>query len=633
MEALTKENLRLPKLISHNMVLQQKSLNHLWGWAKAGEDVEINFLGKICSTQCDDSGLWKVALDIGTNTESLSMTISTEMATQKIENIAIGDVWVCSGQSNMFMPMDRPKYIYQKEIAECENPWIRHFRVPEHYAFDDANDDFTGGNWFAAHPDTILDFSAAAYFFALELWKKHKTPIGLITAAVGGVPIEALMGRKALKNYPGFLELADQFREKDKLRQEEARLNAIYAQRSRVIEKNDQGCQAEAPHWHHPQLDDSHWQEIQIPGYWEKQGFDKINGVFWLRRFFWVDPALAGQKGLLNLGRIIDSDETYLNGQMVGTTGYQYPPRIYDVQPGLLKPGLNQLTLRVFSYGGDAGGFSVDKPYHLEIGGTRIDLTGAWKIKLGAALQFQPEGTRLQSLPTGIYNAMIAPLHSKAIKGVIFYQGESNADKIENYAELFQGLITDWRQEWKQGDFPFLFVQLPNYHAAMEHPGESDWAPVREAQDRALALPNTAMAVTLDLGEWNDIHPMNKKDVGKRLAMAAEHLIYRECDTSLISHRFKGLEKRGNQVIITFSPEKEALQTRDNKAPRHFAIAGKEACFEWAEAKIENNRVVLWHNKIADIRFIRYCWANNPAQANLCNSAGLPAAPFSWKAD
>jgi len=331
------------------------------------------------------------------------------------------------------------------------------------------------------------------------------------------------------------------------------------------------------------------------------------------------------------MGRIVDADQFYVNGVRVGNTTYQYPQRRYQVPEGLLKAGKNIFVIRVTNNSGK-GGFVPDKPYYLIAGKEKIELSGNWQYKVGDVFVPQrilgPGTIAPEYQPSALYNAMIAPLINYTIKGFLWYQGEGNIGRPAEYEKLLPALITDWRQKWQQGELPFLFVQLPNFGEAQYLPSESSWAVLREGQMKTLSVPNTGMAVTIDLGEWNDIHPMNKKDVGLRLAQAALNLVYEEKSVVPSGPIYQSSNKDGNRIILSFTNIGSGLITCDGEPLNRFAIAGTDKNFVWASAKIEGEKVIVWNDQIANPMYVRYAWADNPDGANLYNKEGLPASPF-----
>ncbi|MGA9120306.1 MAG: sialate O-acetylesterase, partial [Bacteroidota bacterium] len=516
-EALS--SVKLPRLVGDGMVLQRDTDVRLWGWATPGERVSIRFLGKSFETTTNTDSGWAIVLSPMKAGGPYSMEI--DGANHIVLNdILIGDVWVCSGQSNMELPMQRVKPRYEEVIAHADNPRIRQFLVAHRYDFLAPRHDLPYGQWEPANPWSVLRFTAAGFFFARSLWGKYHVPIGLINASVGGTPIQSWMSRDALREFPAEIRRGEEFGDPAYLDSVRHRNDSVRNSWYDNVWKEDKGIDGPMP-WFDPAYDASSWPEMKVPGYWADEGAGNTNGVVWFRRTFTVPPSLAGKPAQLLMGRIVDGDYEYINGVFVGSVSYQYPPRRYTVAPGILKAGTNVIVARVISESG-RGGFIMDKPYELNIEGHKIELAGTWKYLVGTTADPLPGPTVIEYQPMGYFNGMIAPLLKANIKGVIWYQGESNAGSPAGYGDMFAAMITDWREKWGEGNFPFLFVQLPNYGEAIAYPSESGMAAVREAQRHALALPNTGMAVTIDIGEWNDIHPLDKGDVGKRLALAAD---------------------------------------------------------------------------------------------------------------
>jgi sialate O-acetylesterase len=372
------------------------------------------------------------------------------------------------------------------------------------------------------------------------------------------------------------------------------------------------------------------WRTIYVPGYWEDQGIQDLDGIVRYRREIILPASVAGKAARLALGRIVDADNVDINGVTVGHTGYQYPQRRYQVPAGVLKEGVNILTVRITNYHGK-GGFVPDKPYRLIVENDTVDLTGYWRYKVDVVFHVpEPVAEPIppRSQPAALFNGMIAPLTSYAIKGIVWYQGESNTGNAGEYSKLLPALIADWRQHWRRDDLPFLFVQLPNFNEVNYLPAESQWASLREAQRQALRVPRTAMVVTIDLGEWNDIHPGNKKPIGERLALAARRLVYDERQVVSTGPVFRSGRVAGHSVVLSFSEIGAGLTTRDGGEPGQFAVAGVDKVFKWAAARIVNNEVVVSSEFVEQPVYIRYAWGDNPAKANLVNREGLPASPF-----
>jgi sialate O-acetylesterase len=617
--------IRLPLLLSDGMVLQRGDGVKIWGWADADEKVTINFAGKTYSDTAGKDGTWAVAIYALKAGGPYDMEINGNNHIT-LENIMIGDVWICSGQSNMVLPMDRVKERYEDVIARSDNAAIRQFTVPLRYDFNAPQDDLKSGSWKSANPESILQFSATGYFFAKSLFEKYHVPIGLINASVGGSPAEAWLSEDALKQFPAHLETAEKFKDSTYLNRIADKDKAISDAWYRLLQQKDKGMAEGQKPWFDPAYDASGWVTMNVPGYWADGPLGNVNGVVWFRKEIDVHASMVGRPARLLLGRVVDSDRTYLNGKFVGSVSYQYPPRRYDVPENLIKEGKNIIVVRVVNNIG-RGGFIPDKPYQLSATGRTIDLKGPWQYKLAATMEPLQPKTFIEWQPLGLYKGMIAPLLKYKIKGVIWYQGESNTARPLEYQKLFPALIADWRQKWNQGNFPFLYVQLANYMETKDQPSESNWAELREAQLKTLAVANTAMAVTTDIGEWNDVHPLNKEDVGKRLALAAQKVAYGDKNVVHSGPIYESMKIEGNKITITFTNTGGGLVAKGGEL-KYFAIAGEDKKFVWAKAKIEDNKVVVWNEKVTNPIAVRYAWADNPEGANLYNKEGLPASSF-----
>ena len=617
---------RLPRLISDGMVLQRGDSIKIWGWAAPGEEVKVDFVGHNYQTRADATGDWLIMLSPlpagGPHIMKIDATNSITVA-----DILVGDVWLCSGQSNMELPVRRVRPLYEAEIAASANNYIRSFTVPKNYVFKEPQKDLASGSWKAADPETVLDFSAAAWFFARELYEAYQIPVGLITSAFGGSPAEAWISEESLKEFPGH------YNELQKCKSDSLMSAIAAGDQKRIQEwygqliRTDEGYKTPGVKWHDPVMKTDDWKTTTIPGFWSAMELKGVNGVVWFRKEIIVPASAAGQPGTLNLGRIVDADSAFLNGTFIGTVSYQYPPRRYTIPADVLKEGSNILTVRVISNIGD-GGFVPDKPYDLTAGTFTTSLEGEWKYRVGAVMPPLRGQTFFGYKPAGLYNAMLAPLLQYQVKGILWYQGESNAGRPDEYRELLPALISDWRHSLGQGDIPFIIVQLPNFMEARDEPSESSWALFREAQAEALKLPATGMAVTIDIGEWNDIHPLNKKDVGTRLALVARRVAYGDDSIVAYGPTYKSMEVRRRKVILTFDNTGSGLTVKGGGNLKQLAIAGDDGRFIWATARIRRGRVIVKGKGIKKPVAVRYAWADNPEGANLYNREGLPAAPF-----
>lgn len=615
--------IKLPKLISDGMVLQRADTTKIWGWASPKEKIKLSFKQKSYEAIADQNGKWFIKLPPQAAGGPYEMTFT---ASNKIvlKDILFGDVWVCSGQSNMELALDRLIDQYPNEIKTANYPQIRQFLVPDEYNFKSTQDDVSSGSWKSATKDNILNFSGVAYFFALDIHKKHKVPIGLINTALGGSPAQAWISEKAIKNFPEYDRELQKFKNDSLITSIEKKDKSAAEAWYNSLNQQDLGLKE---NWKAADLNDQDWDEMNIPGYWHDQELKNVNGAVWFRKTIEVPASMVGKPVKLLLGRIVDADSVFINGQLVGSTSYQYPPRRYLFSGETLKQGKNTIAIKVINNSGK-GGFVLDKPYQLIAGTDTLNLRGSWKYKLGAKMGVTPSTTFVRWKPVGLYNSMIAPLVNYAVKGVLWYQGESNTGKSAEYAALMTTLIQDWRQAWNKPTLPFLYVQLPGFMESNKEPEESNWAELRMQQLQLLSVNNTAMAVALDLGEWNDIHPLNKQDVGKRLALQAEQLVYGNKNKVHSGPLFKHITATGNKLVISFSNTGSGLKAFGGRALKHFAIAGSDGKYQWANAEIKGDQVVVWNDNISKPVSVRYAWAHNPDTANLYNQENLPASPF-----
>ena len=613
----SKAEVKLPQLIGNHMVLQRNTKLKIWGWAAQGERVTISFNGKKISTLTSKDNKWLIVFPAMQAGGPYTMTIQ---GSNKITltDVLIGDVYFCAGQSNMVLGMERLRENYPNEIENDDFPQIRNFFVPTKSDVTHEHDDLPVGTWKLATKEGILEFGGVTYFFAKKLYKKYKVPIGIINSSVGGTPIEAWMSENAFAEFPQHLAQIKNFKDT--------------AYMNRQVKEVPQNTSNRTK----PSYVPNTWYDFFMPGYWADQGVRNLNGVVYFKKEIDVPAAMTGAAAKLYMGRIIDSDSTFVNGVFVGNITYQYPPRRYNIPANLLKQGKNIILVKVTNTSGK-GGFVPDKNYALQANGQTIDLRGEWQYQVNQVFPRTINLPRVpntapqivaQNSPTGLYNTMVAPAINYAIKGFLWYQGETNAGQPKEYAKLLPALISDWRAKWGLGNIPFLYAQLPNYMEVDYSPVESDWAQLRQSQLQALNLPNTGMAVAIDAGEWNDIHPLNKKEIGERLALWAEHLAYGDKQIVYAGPIVRSATLNDNQVVLRFDHVGNGLVTNDKLPLYHFAIAGADKKYVWAQAKIEGDSVIVWNDSIMEPTAVRYAWADNPRGANLYNMEGLPASPF-----
>lgn len=613
---------KLPRIIRDSMILQRDAKLNIWGWASPGEKVSVHFNNKTYKATTGKDGKWKVQIQPTKAGGPYNMNINASNHIV-LKDILVGDVWLCSGQSNMVHQMELHHVLYNEDIAQANNRQIRHFWVPNVTALQGPKEDLPGGSWKWANPKDVREFSAVAYFFAKKLYDKYKVPIGLINASWGGTPIEAWTSEEGFKGFPVILQNLARNRDTTN------KANGGFQNSGKMFVPEDKGITQK---WFDPTYSPKGWRTIAIPGYWEDQGIRDLDGVVWYRREIDVPASMTNVPAKVFLGRIVDADVLYINGKQVGNTTYMYPQRRYNLPVGILKPGKNLFVVRVINNSGK-GGFVPDKPYQLITDKDTIDLTGYWQYKVGQVNTPQRipgggGGINLHYQPAALYNAMLAPLTNYAVKGFLWYQGESNTGKPQEYAKLQPAMIADWRNKWNSPDAPFLYVQLPGFMDYNYLPTESGWAQFREAQLKSLAVPNTMMPVAIDIGEWNDIHPDRKKEVGERLALAAMNVAYGEKNIVPTGPLFSSVKKQGNQLILWFNHVGSGLVSIDGEELSEFAIAGADKKFVWAKAKIEGDKVIVWNDVITSPMYVRYAWADNPVNPNLYNKEGLPASPF-----
>jgi len=623
----------LPACFTDNMVLQQQTMVNLWGTETAGKNFTVltSWNNKTYKATGDARGNWKIKVSTSVYGGPYTITFNDGKITT-LKNILIGEVWVCSGQSNMEMQLtgfygDVLNLNY--ELADAANyAEIRMLKIDNRTSFTPMSNVQTKGGWTICNPQTVRDFSAVAYFFAKNLFIDKHIPIGIINSTWGGTVAEAWTSGSALKTMPAFapfVKAAEGGLTQQKLdAQYQTEVNGWIDS----INVKDPGFQQGKLLWAEPGFDDSAWQKMMLPTYWEQAGEPGYDGTMWFRKKLTIPTAWAGRDLKLNMGGIDDYDVSYFNGAEIGHTESFFYTRSYTIPGSTVKAGENTIAVRVFDNGGLGG---INKgPLQLSLAADttgQINLAGEWvyhKANVLTLLPQPPAQSNSPNRPTLIYNAMINPILPYTIKGVIWYQGESNADRATQYRQLFPLLINDWRQKWGEGNFPFYFVQIANY-AAMDQPPAADWPALRDAQLSTLSLPNTGMAVTIDIGDANRIHPQNKQEAGRHLALIARAKTYGE-NIPYSGPIYKSQVIRGNKIELEFTHTDNGLLVKGDTL-KGFTIAGADKRFYPARAIISGNKVVVTSGDVANPIAVRYAWANNPV-CNLYNGANLPASPF-----
>lgn len=622
-------NITLPKIFSDNMVLQRNKPIPVWGWAAANEKVTIQFNKQVKTARADKTGQWKLALDPEQAGGPFQLIVKGKN-TITISNILVGEVWICSGQSNMEWPVSSSNN-KEEEIKNANFPLIRHFLVPKTVAATPLKD-LTGGAWEICSPQTVANFTAVGYFFARDLYQQLNIPIGLINTSWGGTMVETWTSKEAFQNSEEFKTLFDNTRDIGDL---DAFLKQKSQQLTRKIEAQQGPLNPAAANgnWQLADFDDAGWAHMKLPGVWESQGFEDLDGVVWFRKTITINSADAGKAATLELAKIDDMDETFVNGTKIGSMTQWDQDRRYTIPAGILKAGKNTIAIRVTDGMGGGGIYGDAANMKLTIGNTPQSLAGDWLYRV-EAIHLSNLGNPNQ-YPTLLFNGMVNPLIPYAIQGAIWYQGESNAGRAYQYRKAFPLMINDWRKRWNQGDFPFYFVQLASFNAGNGDTQKgSTWAELREAQTATLSLPNTGMAVTIDIGDSKDIHPRNKQDVGKRLAAIALSNLYQQ-KGEWSGPVYQSMKTAGNKIELSFTHAGNGFMVKDKYGYiKGFEIAGADQKFYFAQAQVAGDKLIIYSDKVPAPIAVRYAWADDMPEANLYNKEGFPAVPFrtdNWK--
>ncbi len=616
---------RMPQLFQSGMVLQRGKPVPVWGWADAGERVSVVFKKKVYETTADAEGCWQVVLPAQKAGGPYTLTVND----LSIDDCLIGDVWLLSGQSNIDVTIERVYPQYGKVIDDYQNPQVRMFRVQTDTDTHGPKQDIkpTRINWKPVTKDNAWLFSAVGYFLGREMFDKTGVPQGVIVNSVGGTPIQAWLDADTLRQrHPQEYQRTVFFQDDDMVRSIQ-RSNMMAQNRwQRMLTDEDPGFK---DRFAAPDYDDSKWQQTKVfsvaNGRPQSVNLTKdfrYTGSFWARQHVAIDAAHAGQKCRLLVGTLYDADQTYVNGQQVGSTGYQYPPRRYTIPEGLLVEGDNALTVRFVTKGG-APHFIPEKPYKLIFDdGTEVQLSDKWLVHEGIRMPQCPGADAGgQNLPSVLYNAMHHPLAPYALSGMVWYQGESNTGEGRAYEQMLNELITGWRQLWQQPELPFVVVQLANFMEPSDKPQDTGWSQVREAQRLAAKKNvNTELAVLIDLGEAVDIHPLRKREVAQRVALGFERMLWNK--KLMLSPEVSSASIEGEQVVLTLD------QPLLNEGPLYeFEIAGADGRYVSVAAEGQGNRIVL-KSPVAAPKSVRYAWKNNPVRANVYAKNGLPMSPF-----
>lgn len=637
-------DLRMPRLISDGMVLQRDKDIHIWGNDKPERKVTVSFLDKDYSAVTDKEGCFEAWLDKAPYGGPYSMKIEDDAGESvMIGDIYIGEVWLCSGQSNMELPMERVKDMFPEDIRNCNCPEIRTFKIAEDFDFSAPLNDTKTGEWKKPAPDNILGFSALGYYFARELNRMTGIPVGFIDASLGGSLIHCWMSREMLKGYDDKLALADKYAD-DAFRESVLKANIDRPEGwHEELDGIDSGLKE---HWEGPDINDDEWERIELPGFLRDTGIGNLLGCIYFRKSFEVPASLAGKEAKLWLGTLVDSDKTYINGVLIGTTDYQYPPRKYTIPAGVLKEGTNNITVRLkaeyyleFMPGKVSGArFTPGKEYKIFRDDVTIDLSGEWKYRIGAKARSEaPRQDFVSWKPVGLYNAMTAPCTGYTIRGINWYQGESDCETSDEYAALFDRMVSGYREAFSDDDLLFHVVQLPNF-TIDNNPDSPAWTDMREVlRTMTIGRKGCDNIVSIDLGEDNDLHPQNKKDMGKRLALLAARYA---CGMDVICHgpsikKFMCVKKEDNaEITLSMTDTAEGLSAKaangkgqDGKVTDMFIVDDMGNKLP-ADVRVMKDKLVLNVKGLEhSVKEILYCYSQSNSGALIYNSEGLPMSP------
>lgn len=616
----------LPALFGNSMVLQRDKPIRIWGTATPGEKITITFKSQKVQLKAEKTGQWKTELAAEPAGGPFTLTVQGRN-TIALEDVLIGEVWLLSGQSNMEWTVARSMNA-QQEIANANDPLIRHYKVQNTVATSPQSQ-VPGSGWKPALPEHTGSFSAVGYYFARQLRKTLNVPVGLLNSSWGGTHVETWTSREALATSTDFAYLAAQQSQAMMDSAQAARRGRYAALQQQLNEHLDEPNMERRAQ---PAYNDAPWGTLQVPGFWERQALPGLDGVVWLRYSFGLSAAQAGA-ATLHLGKIDDNETTFVNGKQVGATQGYNKDRQYSLPAGLLQAGTNTLAIRIDDTGGEGGLYSDAADIYLQLAdGSRKPLAGAWKYRVEKVHTSTGGGAMgPNDFATLLYNGMIHPLIPFTFRGALWYQGESNTGRAFSYRKAFPLMIHDWRSRWGMGDFPFYFVQLATYFAGAggnKNAGD-EWAELREAQTLSLQVPNTGMAVTTDIGDPKDIHPTNKQEVGRRLALIALRDTYGQPETLASGPVLTNVVPRNNALMLSFSNIGSGLMANDKYGYLYgFEVAGADRKYHWARAAIEGNQVRVTSDAVPNPVAVRYNWTDNAEAGNLFNKEGLPAGPF-----
>ena len=622
----------MPRFFSDGMVLQRDAKIPVWGKGTAGNQVAVSLNGKTAKTKVTADGTWKVYLPkmkaggpytLVVVEKTSKSSAAVKKVEKKVENVLIGDVFLCSGQSNMELPIRRCMDVVGDEVKDYSNDQIRYLKFPHQFNYVRPNEDVQCLPWQNITPRNCGEVSGICYFMARALQQEYGVPIGIINSAVGGTQVQAWMPHDVLATFQGYdKELAKpkyhQVNWVDSVRRAENRAGREWEQKMMASDTI-------MGKWRAEDYDFAMWQTVDMFSNWS----NRKNGSFWFHTTVDVPAALAGQKAVLRFGAMKDADTIFVNGQYVGNTTYEYPPRVYAVKEGVLRAGKNDIVVHLMSQSGMAN-FTKGKLYQLEVGDQVFPLSQQLQMAVGCTMPRKPASTYFVDTPTGLYNAMIAPLQDFPVKGMLWYQGESNLGNADRYADFLEAMVASWRTQFKK-DFPVVVMQLPGYMSKHDQPVETSWTKIRQQQYLAAQrIKGASLAPTFDTGEYNDIHPQDKKTAGNRAAWQMMKVAYGERSTRTDVPKPESARVENGEVVITFVETGSGLQVKGEKL-KDFAIL-VDGKYQWAEARLVNgNQVAVALPQGVAATTVRYGWDDYPSPS-LYTKEGVPAPQFQIEA-
>lgn len=610
-------------MFGDNMVLQRGKENTIWGWSKPGDVVHIEIAGHKAEAIAGSDGRWQARFDPPAPGGPYSLKIDG-LDHVTLHEVLVGDVWLCGGQSNMELPLSRTRN-GAEEISNANHPEIRLYKVASRAAYSPAL--VPGGKWEICSPQSVSEgegFSAVAYYFGRKIQEDIHVPVGLVEDCLGGTPAETWTSAQTLRRLKLF---GPQLAEMDRLRAAGGPQYGNYIMH--WYDQYDIGLKGKT--WASSDFDDSAWKTVHIPGGFRDLGVPETPAVCWFRKAVVLPNPLPPGRALIFLGVVERMDTTFINGQWVGASAWVENPRVYFLNPGVLKPGTNIVAVRVFKTKPDGGFMSPPEDLKIVLGDrTVVPLAGEWKGALSVdARPPHPLPMSYENwpvIPSVLYQGMLEPVAPLAITGAIWYQGEANADHAYQYRTLLPAMIADWRKLFGQGSFPFYIVSLPAFMHHQDEPTESSWAELREAQALTAArTPHCALAVTIDTGDPDNIHPLDKEIVGDRLAYCALNQVYGD-KIPYEGPTYVSMKHLRGALKLRFAHTEGGLVAKGG-VPEEFSVAGSDRKWYWAHARIEGNSVIVSSPGVPDPVAARYAWQSFP-NATLYNGAGLPAVPF-----